>query len=254
MFSRPRIIPCLLLEDGNLVKTKRFNDSTYLGDPINAIRIFNEEEADELCVLDISARKRGAINFSLLKDIVSEAFIPLSYGGFIQTVEDAKTLFRMGFEKVVFNTALTTNADVVRETVKFVGKQSVIASIDIKKNFWGKYHCYAEGGKKEIDLNYLKYLSYVEELGVGEVFINSIDNDGMMCGYDLQLIKKITENTSLPVIACGGAGKISDLALAVKNAGAHAVAAGSLFVFWGPRRAVLINYPQEDELRKVGLI
>ena len=254
MYLRPRIIPCLLIEDGNLVKTKRFKEPTYLGDPINAVKIFNEEEADELCLLDISSHRGGNhINFELLKNIVTEAFMPLAYGGGISSLEDAKCLYRMGFEKLIFNTALASDPNLIREVVSYAGAQSVIASIDVKKNIWGREECYIDCGKKNLKKDVATYLNEIEELGVGEIFINSIDNDGMMNGYNIDLIKCVTTNTNLPVIACGGAGNLEDLSKAIKQGGTQAVAAGSIFVFYGPRRAVLINYPGEDDLKSVNL-
>lgn len=254
MYTRPRIIPCLLIYNGDLVKTKKFKNPTYLGDPINAVKIFNEEEADELCILDISSHKNGHINFELLKDIVSEAFMPMAYGGGITSLDDAKKLFRMGFEKLIFNTTLVTNPQMIRDVVAFAGAQSVVASIDVKKSLFGGEECYIDCGKKNIKQKCVSYLKKVEALGVGEVFINSIDNDGMMKGYNIELIKRVTCNTNLPVIACGGAGTLEDLSAAIKQGGAHAVAAGSIFVYYGSRNAVLINYPTEEELAKIGLI
>lgn len=253
MYRKPRVIPCLLLEDGCLVKTKKFKERTYIGDPINAVKIFNEEEADELCLLDISSHKNKAIDFLLLENIASEAFMPLSYGGGIRSLEDAKCLFRIGFEKVIFNTALIEDRDLVKETVVFAGSQSVVASIDIKRNFFGGLDCYIDCGMKKIKRGCFEYLEEIEKLDVGEIFLNSIDCDGVMRGYDLSAIKSITERTNLPVICCGGAGSLTDLTKAVKDGGAHAAAAGSLFVYYGSRRAVLINYPTEQEQREVGL-
>lgn len=253
MYLRPRIIPCLLIDDGNLVKSKQFKNNTYLGDPINAVKIFNEEEADELCLLDISSHKNKKINFELLEDIVTEAFMPLAYGGYITSLDNVKRLFRMGFEKIVFNTAIYDNPDLVREVTQFAGSQSVVASIDVKKNFWGRYKIYVDCGKRSIEKSYDDYIHYAEHLGVGEILLNSIDNDGMMQGYDIELIKKVSSITKLPVIACGGAGSLKDLKDAIVQGGAHAVAAGSLFVFWGPRKAVLINYPKEEDLKSSGL-
>lgn len=253
MYNRPRVIPTLLLENGDLVKTVRFGKRIYIGDPINAVKIFNEEEADELCLLDISARKNGKIDFDLLENIASEAFMPLSYGGGVTAMESVERLFRIGFEKVIFNSALPENPDLIREAAGFAGSQSVVASIDVKRSFTGKIDCYTDCGKKNIHRDLVEYLHYVEKLGVGEILINSIDNDGTMRGYDYSVINSVTSNTDLPVICCGGAGQLPDMAKAVNEYGAHAVAAGSMFVFFGPRRAVLINYPSESERIEVGL-
>lgn len=253
MYTKPRVIPSLLIENGDLVKTVKFKKRTYIGDPINAVKIFNEEEADELCLLDISARRNGSINFGLLEDIAAEAFMPLSYGGGIMDMETVKRLFRIGFEKVIFNTALFEKPELVREVVAFAGTQSVVASIDVGKTLFGKAECFIECGSKNSRTDILACLRRIEELGVGEILLQSIDYDGVMKGYDYATIGSVTSNTSLPVICLGGAGSLSDMAKAVKEYGAHAAAAGSMFVFYGTRRAVLINYPTEAEQAEAGL-
>ncbi len=253
MYTKPRVIPSLLIENGDLVKTVKFKKRTYIGDPINAVKIFNEEEADELCLIDISAQKNCSINFELLEDIASEAFMPLSYGGGLMDIDSVKKLFRIGFEKLIFNTALLKKPDLIKEAVAFAGSQSIVASIDIKRNIIGKIECYNECGTRCIKTSLIDYLHYAEDLGVGEIILNSIDNDGVMNGYDYSTIKKITANTNLPVICCGGASSLKDMAKAVKECGAHAAAAGSLFVYYGPRKAVLINYPKVEEQEAAGL-
>lgn len=252
MYSKPRVIPVLLLENGDLVKTVKFKKRIYVGDPINAVRIFNEEEADELCLLDISEQNKE-INYDLLEDIASEAFMPLSYGGRVRTIESVKKLFRIGFEKIIFNTALIEKPDLIKEAVDYAGSQSIVASVDIKRNITGKTRCYTNCGKKSIQMEIVSYLHHIESLGVGEILINSINNDGMMTGYDLETISDVCHNTKLPVICCGGAGSLKDMARAVKDSGAHAAAAGSMFVFYGPRKAVLINYPGDREQKEAGL-
>ena len=243
MYTKPRVIPSLLIENGDLVKTVRFKKRTYIGDPVNAVRIFNEEEADEVCILDISAQKNRSINYNLLEDIASEAFMPLSYGGGISDMDTVQQLFRIGFEKLIFNTALYTEPELIKEASAYAGAQSIVASIDVKKTLFGRNECFIECGTKKIREGLIDYLHKAEELGVGEILIQSIDNDGMMKGYDYILIKTITSNTKLPVICQGGAGRLEDMAMAVNEAGAHAVAAGSMFVYYGSRKAVLINYP-----------
>ena len=253
MFLKPRVIPSLLIEDGNLVKTIKFRKRVYIGDPINAVKIFNEEEADELCLLDISSHKNSKIDFELLEDIASEAFMPLSYGGGITTMDDVKRLFRIGFEKIVLNTALFLYPELVKEAVLYAGSQSVVASIDYKRNIFGKNECVIDCGTKNIKTDVISYVKRIEQLGVGEILLNSIDNDGVMKGYDTKTIQEVTVETNLPVICLGGAGSLADLKEAVKECGAHAVAAGSLFVFFGPRKAVLINYPSEAEQKEIGL-
>lgn len=251
MFDRPRIIPCLLIEDKRLVKTKKFRHPDYLGDPVNAVRIYNEKEVDELCILDIS-RKNREIDFNFLEDIATEAFVPLSYGGGITDINQAKRLYRIGFEKLVFNTSLVKHPELIKEVSSYAGAQSVIASIDVKKTLLSDKICFINCGRKRIKVNPITMAQRAEELGVGEILLNSIDRDGMMKGYDLELIRDISASINIPVIACGGAGSLEDLKLAME-AGAHAVAAGSIFTYYGAKKAVLINYPSEKELIRIGL-
>ena len=251
MFDRPRIIPVLLLDEGNLVKTIRFAHPNYIGDPINAVRLFNDMQADELCILDIS-RSDGEINFRLLSEIASEAFMPMSYGGKLRTAQDAIKIFRLGFEKVIFNTALFENADAVTETIQYAGAQSVVASVDFKSNLFGEKTAYTHCGKTNTKFSAEGTAQLLQSLGVGEIFLNSIDCDGKMEGYDLNLIRELSEKIDVPLIACGGAGNLSDMKKAV-DVGASAAAAGSIFVYYGPKKGVLINYPTEDEMRKTGL-
>lgn len=251
MFDRPRLIPCLLMDNGNLVKTKKFKNPNYLGDPINTVKIYNEKEVDELCILDIT-KKAKKIDFDFLKNITMEAFMPLSYGGGIVEIEQAKKLYHIGFEKLVFNTSLIEKPDLIREVSTYAGSQSVVASIDVKKNPWFGSKCFIDCGRKRINITPVSLAKQAEELGAGEIFLNSMDRDGMMEGYDLNLIREVALSVNIPVIACGGAGTIEDLKLAIE-AGAHAAAAGSIFVYYGTRNAVLINYPDEDSLIQSGI-
>lgn len=249
MYSRPRIIPCLLIQDEGLVKTVKFSHPNYLGDAINAVKIFNEKEVDELCLLDIKAAlERRGPNFSLLKDIASEAFMPMSYGGGISSLEQAKELFFIGYEKIIINTAFVENPKLIEELAKFAGSQSVVVSIDAKKKIFNGYHCYIKDGSQKVEKTPCELAKLAEELGAGEILLNSLDCDGMMSGYDLNLIKSVAENVNIPVIACGGASGVEDLRVALKEGKAHAVAAGSMFVYYGKKRAVLINVPEEQEL------
>ncbi len=243
---RPRVIPTLLIDNGNLVKTKKFANPQYLGDPINAIRIFNEKGVDELCVLDITASKEGKDpDFDLLEKMATESFMPLSYGGGIKSVDQIKKLFRIGFEKVVLNTAAYDNIDLVSEAANYFGSQSVVCSVDYKKTLFGT-SCFVNDGNKKVKVSPVELARKYAEVGAGELLLYSIDRDGMRIGYDLEMIKDVAMELSIPVIACGGAKMISDLKMAL-DAGADAVAAGSLFVFFGERQAVLINYPEEKE-------
>lgn len=252
MFTRPRIIPVLSIDDGSLVKTRRFSNARYLGDPVNAVKIFNIKGADEMAVLDIRASVRGTEpDYEMLKDIASQAFMPLSYGGGIQTASQAAKLFSIGYEKVIVNTAFFKNAGLIRELSDTFGSQSVAVSIDTRKKN-GQYYCAAMDGRKNTGKTAADMAKLAEQKGAGEIIINSIDQDGMMHGYDLELIKEVSSGINIPVIACGGAGTVKDLKKAL-DAGAHAVAAGSMFVFYGKLRAVLINMPSEKELLAHGI-
>lgn len=248
MFIRPRIIPTLLIDEGNLVKTKQFKNPNYLGDPINAIKIFNEKYVDEVCVLDITASKRGKDpDMKLLEEMASEAFMPLSYGGGVTSFEQMKEIFSLGFEKIVLNTSLINDVDLVRKATSYFGSQSIVASIDYK-SMWGKEKCYAKDGTQKTEYSPIDLTRNAEELGVGEILLYSIERDGMKKGYDIKTIKQVVEAVSIPVIACGGAGSISDLGECLEETNVHAVAAGSLFVYFGSRDAVLINFPAENVL------
>ena len=253
MFNRPRIIPVLLIDDRDLVKTINFKKPTYLGDPVNALKIFNRKGIDEMAVLDISASKRGVEpDFELLTDMASEAFMPLSYGGGIKTLDQVRRLLAIGYEKVVLNTSLVENEQLVKATVALAGSQSVVASIDAKI-VKGQYKCVICDGTKIIDMTPVELARHAEELGVGEIFLNSVDRDGMMTGYDTALINDVVNAVSIPVTACGGAGGIDDLKDALQNGHAHAAAGGSMFVFYGRLKAVLITAPTEEELTEAGI-
>lgn len=249
---RPRVIPCLLLRNRGLAKTVKFKDPTYLGDPINVVRIFNEKEVDELIFLDITATAENRKPpFKLIAEIASECFMPLGYGGGIRSLEDIREILSLGVEKVSINSYAVENPGFIRAAADLIGSQSLLISIDVKKNFWGKYEVMTQSGKKSIGLDPVKFAVQMEQAGAGELLLNSIDRDGTMQGYDLELIKHVSEAVTIPVVACGGARTVNDLADAVKKGGASAVAAGSMFVFHGPHRAVLINFPTPQELQKV---
>lgn len=248
MYYRPRLIPCLLLREQDLVKTIKFTNPRYLGDPINAVKIFNGKGVDELCVLDISATfEKRSPNFDYLKDIASEAFMPLSYGGGITKIEQIKKLFFIGYEKIIINTAFVQNPQLIRAAADFAGSQSIVVSIDVKTDLFGKQSCFINDGKTKVGINPVVLAKKAEELGAGEILLNSINRDGTMQGYDYDLIAKVSSAVSIPVIAIGGAGNLAHCVKAV-NCGASATAVGSLFVYYGPLKAVLINYPTEEEL------
>ena len=249
---KTRVIPILLLKDNGLVKTIKFKNPTYIGDPINSVRIFNEKEVDELAFLDITAsiENRGP-NFKLLEDIAEEAFMPMSYGGGITNMEEIKQIFNIGFEKIILNSSIYDNPKLITEAVKIFGSQSIVASIDVKKNIFGQYKLCSFSGSKQERFDLLNYCKEIESYGIGELLINSIDLDGTGKGYDIELIKMISVVMNIPVIACGGAGCLNDFKIAVETAGASSVAAGSMFVFMGKHRAVLINYPERDVLNNL---
>ncbi len=248
---RPRVIPCLLLMNSGLVKTVKFSNPQYIGDPVNAVKIFNEKSVDELILLDITASlEKRKPNISQLSRICNEAFMPLGYGGGITTLEEIKEILSLGFEKVSINSHALVNPDFIGEASAIFGSQSIVVSIDVKRDFWGRYTVVGERGTKSQNLDPVIWAREVEKRGAGELFINSVNRDGTGMGYDYELIKMIAEAVNIPVIACGGAGKISDFTKAIKECGASAVSAGSLFVFHGKHRAVLITFPSEEELEE----
>jgi putative imidazole glycerol phosphate synthase subunit hisF len=253
MYLRPRIIPILLYDDGDLVKTVQFGKRTYLGDPINAVKIFNRKGIDELSVLDIGATKnKREPDFELLRDIASEAFMPLSCGGGVTTVEQVRELLAIGYEKVVFNTALIRDPFLIQNAADYFGKQSIVASIDAKKSN-GEYLCAIADGTELIKRSPVDLAKEAERLGAGEIIINSIDQDGMMNGYDLDLVRSVSNAVTVPVTAVGGARGIRDLKTVLEEGHAHAAAGGSMFVYYGRLKAVLITAPTEKELLAAGV-
>ena len=246
---RVRVIPCLLLRNGGLVKTVRFAAATYVGDPINAVRIFNDKEVDELVFLDIGSSSDRGPNFNLLADIASEAFMPFAYGGGICTIDHVKRLFGLGVEKVVINTAAWSNASLISEAVALAGSSSVVVSIDVLAKSRGRYSVYVQGGKTDTGRDPVGYARDMQQLGAGEILLNAIHKDGTMEGYDLELVHRISAAVTIPVVAVGGAGSLAHFRDAVAS-GASAVAAGSFFVFHGKHRAVLITYPSYAELEQ----
>lgn len=248
---RTRVIPVLLLKNVGLVKTQQFKNPKYVGDPINAVRIFNDKEVDELVFLDISATpNKRKPNFELIRDIATEAFMPFGYGGGITTINDIEKLFKIGVEKVILNTAAFENPKIITEAAEIFGSQSIVASVDVKKTLFGAKKIIINCGNKKVGINYVEYVKKLEQLGVGEIIINSIDNDGIGQGYDLDLIKQVSSSLGIPIVTLGGAGKVEHFQEAIVH-GASAVAAGSMFVFTGPHRAVLISYPNYDDLENM---
>jgi len=248
---KARVIPCLLLRNGGLVKTVKFENPKYIGDPINAVRIFNDKEVDELAFLDISATPTGTQpNFDLIADIASEAFMPFAYGGGITTLEQIKRLFATGVEKVILNSAASHDPSLISRAAEHAGSQSVVVSIDVRKSWLRKHSVLTRCGTVDLKINPVDYAKKAEAAGAGEILLTSVDRDGTMSGYDLELVEAVARAVSIPVIASGGAGSLEDFHSAIAS-GASAVAAGSLFVFHGRHRAVLITYPEYGELEKV---
>ena len=240
------MIPCLLLQDRGLYKTVRFSDPTYVGDPINAVRVFNDKEVDELTLLDIAATKQGRIQFDLIEDLAGECFMPLCYGGGIRTLEDAKRLFSLGIEKICLNTAAAEMPSLIAATADLYGSQSVVVSIDVRSGRFRGRSVVVRGGSTRLDGPVVVHAKRAEELGAGEILLSSVDRDGTGAGYDLELLSEVASAVDVPVVANSGAGTLQHLAEAFAS-GASAVAAGSLFVFQGPHRAVLISYPSQQE-------
>jgi cyclase len=245
----PRVIPSLLLSKGGLVKTLRFSSPKYVGDPINAVRIFNDKEVDELMVLDVDATKEGrGPDFELIEQIAGECFMPLCYGGGIRTFDDARTLFRLGVEKVAIQSAFLRDPTLLRRIAAHAGEQAVVASIDVEKSWLGKHKARAAAGVQSRSNDWRVLLREAVANGAGEVLLTSVERDGTMKGMDLPLIEEASRSIEVPLIASGGAGSLADIRAAVA-AGANAVAAGAYFVFHGPHRAVLITYPRYEELK-----
>lgn len=245
----PRIIPCLLLDGQGLVKTRRFKDPTYVGDPINAIKLFNDKQVDELIFLDIMASREGKEpNYGLLEKLASECFMPLSYGGGVRTAAQARRIVSLGIEKVALNAAALENPGTISAISEELGASSTVVSIDIRRDWFGRYRVFDSMRRKMTKLDPLHHVKTLVNAGAGELLINDVDADGMQKGYDQNLIKSVCQTVNVPVIACGGAGSLSDMRAAIQDGGASAAAAGSLFVFKGPHRAVLINYPSQEQI------
>lgn len=251
---RPRIIPCLLVRDKGLVKTMGFAEPTYVGDPINAVKIFNEKEVDELMLLDIDATGCGrGPDYRMIENLAAESRMPLCYGGGIKSVEQAKTIIGLGVEKVSISSAAIENPGLIAQVAEAVGNQSVVVVLDVKARQRGgaKYEVWTHNGRVNTGRSPSEVAAQVEKLGVGEIVVNSIDNDGRMKGYDLAVVSQVREATSVPITVLGGAGSLKDIGELIRSFGVIGAAAGSLFVFTGVYRAVLINYPSANERDRV---
>lgn len=245
----PRIIPCLLVHNKGLVKTTKFKDPKYVGDPINAVKIFNEKEVDELIVVDIDASREGKEpDYKMIENLAAECRMPFCYGGGIKTVEQAQRIFGLGVEKIAISSLAVENPAIITEIAQRVGNQSVVVVMDVKKKaFSSKYEIFIHNGTKATRLDPVNFASEMQKLGAGEIVINSIDNDGVMKGYDISLIQKIRDVINIPMTVMGGAGSFDDIGELIKHHGIIGAAAGSIFVFKGKYRAVLINYPTVKE-------
>ena len=245
----PRIIPCLLVKNKGLVKTVKFSNSKYVGDPLNAVKIFNEKGVDELIVLDIDATiEQKEPDYKMIANLAMESRMPLCYGGGVKNKEQALRIFELGVEKIAISSVVVDNPKIVSEIAGIVGNQSIVVVLDVKKKkFSKKYELYTHNGKQRSRLNPIKLAKQVELLGCGEIVINSIDQDGMMAGYDNEIINAIRDVVSIPITVLGGAGSLEDIGQIINQHGIIGVAAGSLFVFKGKYKAVLINYPNPKE-------
>jgi imidazole glycerol-phosphate synthase subunit HisF len=248
---RTRVMPCLLLRNAGLVKTVRFRDPTYVGDPVNAVRIYNEKEVDELIFLDITAtpeRKRPP--FELIGQIAAECFMPFTYGGGVREIEDVQEILRLGVEKVAVNTFAIEDPGFVGRVAERFGSQSVVVSIDARRRWLRGYEVFTHGGRRATGVHPADHARRVAEAGAGEILLTSIDRDGTMEGYDLELLRMVADAVTVPVIACGGAGRLEHFREAVRDGRADAVAAGSMVVFQGRARGVLISFPTPLELEQ----
>lgn len=246
---RPRVIPVLLLNNNHLVKSRKFKDYRYIGDPINAVRIFNELLADELVFLDITASKNNrTISLDLIKDIGEEANMPFCVGGGIRELSQIQHIISAGAEKVIIGSYAVNNPDFIRQAADEFGSSTITVCIDIKKKFLGKEQVWSVNGTKASGFNPLEFAQLMERNGAGEIIVQSIEKDGDMQGYDLALTKSIADRVNIPTIALGGVGSVDDLKNGYSEANASGLAAGSLFVYYGPNKGVLINYPEKKEL------
>jgi cyclase len=249
---KTRIIPCLQLLEHSLVKTVQFKKYGYIGDPFNTVRIFNELEVDELCILDIRCTiQQRTPDLKILSEIADECFMPLSYGGGIRDAELAMKILSIGFEKIVINTAAIDNPDLISEIATRSGSQSIIVSIDVKKSFFGKYEIFSRDGTKKTRLDPVAWAKFAESAGAGELLLSSMDRDGTWKGFDIEITRQISEAVSIPVIANGGAGGIPDIQKAIHKGKASAVALGSMVVYQKKGMGVLVNFPDRQILESV---
>lgn len=247
-----RIIPCVLYSQGGLVKTIKFKNPNYIGDPINSLKLFNDKGVDELLFIDIDASKNNTLpDFKLIEAIATECFMPLAYGGGIKDLNTMERLLKLGVEKIVVNSAFLENSKLCQSASKEFGSSTIVGAIDIKKNLFGNHKVYDHISYKTLKLNPVDYAVELEHRGVGEIFINNVDLEGTMKGFEIELLYKLSKAVNVPIIPCGGAGKLEDLEEVFKNVDTTAVAAGSIFVYTGKYNAILINYPNDQQVKKI---
>ncbi|MFZ5972403.1 MAG: AglZ/HisF2 family acetamidino modification protein [Bacteroidota bacterium] len=246
---RVRVIPCLLLKEGGLVKTQKFKSPKYVGDPINAVRIFNEKEVDELIFLDIEASKHGTPpQLDIIKDLATECFMPFAYGGGITSLNQIQEILRIGVEKIILNTSALRNLSLVTQAAERFGSSTIIGALDVEKDWLGRHRVYNHASGKVLNLTPEDHIKQLEDAGVGEIFVNCVYKDGTYSGFDIPFLKNVSANTRVPLIVCGGASGLSDIRHVISECKVSAVAAGSIFVYQGPHRAVLISYPSHKDL------
>jgi imidazole glycerol-phosphate synthase subunit HisF len=249
---RPRVIPCLQFAGGELLKTRRFKDPLYLGDPINAVKLFNDLECDELIVVDIKATlERREPDYAMIEEFASEAFMPLTYGGGINSVEQIRRILSIGIEKVVIGT-VAPDGKLIRAAAAVFGSQSIVASIDVKKTLLGRREVWVRSGTRNTGMEPRAYALQMQDFGAGELFVQSVDLEGARRGYDIELMKEISATVKIPVVACGGAGSLEDIRQLLHSSSVAAAAAGSMFVLHGKHKAPLISYPRANEIASLG--
>jgi cyclase len=247
--KRARVIPILLIRKRGLHKTVKFNQGKYLGDPLNAVRIFNDKQCDELIILDTDISKSGgSIDFNQIGEIASECFMPLAYGGGITSLNDIEKLLKLGIEKVTLNSVLFSKPDFLRDAIDHFGSSTIVASVDVKKNLFGQYKVFSHSGQNDGKSDVERMMNWLNEEQVGEVVVNSVDLDGTMKGYDLALAQKVSKILTMPVVMAGGCRDFEDIRQILNTTQVSAAAAGSFFVFQGPHRGVLISYPSPDQI------
>lgn len=248
---RKRLIPTLLLNNEGLYKTRKFKNPVYLGDPINIVKLFNDKCADELCIIDIRRHAENTIDFESLESICGEAFMPVTYGGGIRNLDEIRQLFRIGVEKVILNSVLYDDLNVLKRAGDIYGSQSIMVGIDLKRNYFGNYHLYSHGGSSRQKISASDHINNLLSIGFGELIVTSIDEEGGMKGLDLELLNKPWLNIPVPLIASGGIGAWEHIETGFKSTKISGIAIGSYFVYHGENKGILITYPEENQIEKL---